>query len=288
MSHIRFLICLALGTLLTLPTQAALIWQADFSSYDTSGGAVTVTTNATGDDDTFNGVSSTTGTGLTFASVVTSSTAIPALTGNALKLSLTNTSGASGFSNNTMMVSQYSQASLGGSGILILSYDVYAGNAFYNRSYADTTGGARSGSANTTSATFPANTLERYTFVINQTGSTITLGDGVTTLANNMAASYLYDGTTYFGFYTTTATSTSLSGFDTGTFKTNSIVNNGTISVYIDNMGMWNSLTDTAGGTSVLSLAPGMALVPEPSTTALFILAGTAMLVLRRRAQSII
>lgn len=252
------------GTVVPPPAAAVpagLVWAADFESYDTTAGAVSADIETSGDFDTFSAKSSSTNAGLVFSAEVAPST----LTGNALKLSLSNTSGA-GISATSMKVSQYHQPVLG-AGALVLSYDAVrtSGNGISgSRSYAATTAGSTSGNNNTTSSAFGTTPL-RYTFVVNRTGGAITLPGSLGSLATNSTAGYYYDGSTYTGLTLATgASGSSISGFATGTYRSNSLAGGGTVTVWFDNMSLWNSLSATLGGTSVLSLSPGTVVLDAP------------------------
>jgi len=185
-----------------------------------------------------------------------------------------------------MAIFQGAQTSLSGTGIYIVSADmVRTGGSGINgtRNYAATGDATTTGSVNNTTPTAVGTTPWRFTFVINQTGGDITLPGSLGTLTNNRNAAYFFDGTTYSGLTTISTTSTAVTGFSIGSFRSNSIPNT-SVTVWYDNMGLWNSASDTVGGTSVLSLAPGTVIpVPEPSTIALSLLAGVTVIALRRR-----
>lgn len=283
-------LCIAPLTLLTGTCPAALVWEAGFSSYDTSGGAVALTTNSTGDDDTFTEITVSQTGAHTFTANV-SDTSVPSLmTGNALKLTLTNTSGASE-SNTTIRLLQYNLPSLGTSGVYVLSYDIAQAAGSTNISSvngdARTNTGSRNGSGSASSfmSALSQGTTLRYTLVINRSGAAITLPGTLGTVAADAAVAYLYDGSTYSATATITGiTSTSITGFATGDNRSGSIAAGGNLTAWYDNFGVWDSASDTLNGTSVLSLTPGT-VVPEPSTVALLAagLGGGVLAALRRR-----
>lgn len=184
-----------------------------------------------------------------------------------------------------MQIFQGHQTSLGGNGIYIMSVDMVrtGSNGISGaRSYAATGDATTTGTQNTTT-TAVTTTPWRFTFVINQTGSALTLPGTLGSLANNTNAAYFFDGTTYSGLTTVSTASTAVTGFATGTYRSNALNPGLSVTVWYDNMGLWNSSSDTFNGTNVLQLAPGTA-VPKPSTIALFVLAGVVMIALRRRA----
>lgn len=265
MSLIRFVICLAALSFTTGVTHAKLIWSADFESYNVSGGAVDVALDSSGGYDTFSSTNANTGTGFVYTTQVTTSTT---LTGNALKLCFTNNSGAN-VSATAMQISQYSQAPIWGSGVcgdaLVLSYDVVRSGSngiSGSRSYAYNSAANTSGGNNTTT-TGVSTTRLRYTYVVNQTGATITLPGTLGSLAHNAAAGYYFSGTTYSGLVVTTGvSSTDIAGFGTGSYRSNSLATGASVTLWCDNMGLWNKLSDTVNGTSVLSLPPGT-VVPQ-------------------------
>jgi hypothetical protein len=266
-------------------SQAALIWSADFSSYDTSGGAVNVTVNSTGADDTLSGTTFA-GTGGTFSTEVASASS--PLSGNALKLSFTNNSG-NGISATRMTIFQGSQTSLDGSGVYVLSTDMVrtSSNGISEARSWSAIGPSSTAGSNNATTTAVGTTPWRFTLVINQTGANILLPGTMGALSTNTMATYFYNGTTYSGLTTTSASAADVTGFATGSYRSNSLANGQTVTVWYDNMGMWNSASDTVNGVSILSLAPGT-VVPEPSACALGLLGLAASLgLVRRRARSV-
>jgi hypothetical protein len=284
------LFCLSLLGLGALPLRATLVWSADFESYNTTGGPVTATVNSTGDDDTFSDVDATASLEGSLVYQVQGTGLPSGMTGNALRLSITNTTGA-GISGTSMRLFQYNQASLGSSGAFVLSYDIFQAGGSAGISsvsgFASTSSGSRSGSG--TNASFTADMsamVVRYTMVINRTGASITLPGSLGTLATDSTASYFYNGTTYGGLNVQSGvTSNSITGFSAGDNRSGTLNNNATLAAFYDNMGLWNSVTDTVNGVSVLSLAPGAA-VPEPGSLTLVLLAWPLLAHRRRSARA--
>lgn len=282
----RFITFLAIFASASVSAQAAVVWQADFSSYGNVGSGVNVTVDNTGNDDTLSGTSSTGTAGVVYTTQVVT-TGSP-LTGNALRLSLTNTNASAVGTNTFTRIFQGHQASLGGNGIYIMSADMIRTSSAASttvRNYA-ATGDASiiSSVSNTDTSTDVGTAVRRLTFVINQTGSALTLPGSLGSLADDAEAAYFYDGTNYTGLAITTGiTNLGITGFATGSLRSSNFNAGQNVTVWYDNMGLWNSSSDTVGGVNVLQLAPGT-VVPEPSTIALFLLAGVTMVVLRRRA----
>lgn len=259
-------------------TQAALIWSADFSSYDTSGGPVAPTLNTTGDNDTFS--SSGTPSGLTNTVLEVRSTGVPSfMDGNALYQAGT----ADGTGTASARLYQSALNSMGSTGVFVVSFDLARVSSSFSIANEARTSSGRSGSTVYVANT-PMDPL-RVTLVINRTGSDITLPGTMGNLATNSLVSYRYDGLNFSGavFSTGNVTSSSITGFATGMSLSSPSL--GTVlATWYDNFGVWDSITDTVAGVNVLSLAPGMVVIPEPSTAALLLpLAALATLRMRRR-----
>lgn len=282
----RSALCLFLLAAPLAPAHAVLVWSANFNSYDTSGGAVNVTVNSTGNDDTLSGFTYAPTTAGTSSTQQVANSAL--LTGNALQLVYTNATGGN-VNNVGMTIFQGAQDSLGGSGLYVMSTDMVrtsSSSISAARSWAATDDATTTGSTNTTNTTatnIAQNTVLRFTLVINQTGSAITLPGSLGSLADDAEASYFFDGTNYVGLTITSGiTSTGITGFATSPFRSNNLASGQSITVWYDNMGLWNASSDTVNGTSILSLAPGT-VVPEPSVIGLSLAACALVLVLRRR-----
>jgi len=223
---------------------AALIWQADFQSY---GNGTSVTINSTGNDDTFSRLDQGT---------------------------LTATTGVTGFADTVgLLAGTLNNAALDQSGLgaanfagkaMIVSFDYQiVPSSTYNLSVrslsaANTLGGKISTSFAQTGGSIAYEKV-RITMVANTTGSSITLGNGLT-LADGQIANYALKGASYINLTSAPLTSTTLAGFRVYAAGMSS-----TESGYIDNIGVWNDITDTVGGTNVMALAVGT-IIPEPST----------------------
>lgn len=248
-------------------SDAALIWSADFESYDTSEGAVPVTFNASGEDDTFRNVFTQ-----NISDLVTDvrGTGVPDfMSGNALYISGNGTGGSLTARINQSLLPLITS-------VYVVSYDeLMVGNS-YTLSNQARAGNSSAGSASGLNGiTSPL----RVTFVMNLTGSDITLPGSMGTLASGYAITYRYDGTT-FTAGTAQAIATGVTGFEAGFTKSSAT---GSYAGWFDNFGVWDSLTDTVAGVNVLELAPGMNPIPEPSAAALLLGAGAIAWMVRSR-----
>ncbi|WP_052361177.1 PEP-CTERM sorting domain-containing protein [Geminisphaera colitermitum] len=255
--------------LLAASTQAALIWEADFESYNTSSGAVALTIASTGANDTFTAALPNANLGSAVSEV--RNVGVPSfMSGNALYIGGTSLA-SSGVS---FALQQNKIASVGASGVLVASFDLYnVSVSGVNTTGEARTSAGRSGSTMLSTST-PVDTAIRVTIVINKTGSDVTLPGTLGSLASGSATIYRFDGTTFEGRATTTSIGDNVTGFATGFSLSSSVVGSSTYGLWLDNFSVWNSLTDTVNGTSILSLPPSN--IPEPSTVAL--LAGLAAL----------
>lgn len=274
----RLLLCLGLASLCPV-AHAALIWKADFASYDTSGGAVALTVNTTGDDDTF--TAAIPNANLSSPAQRISDTGAPAfMSGNALFIGGTSTA-----ANISFALQQNAIASVGSSGVLIASFDLYNTSA----SIVSITAEARTGTGRSGSTTFSSNTPTaaalRVTIVINKTGSSIMLPGSLGSLATDSIAIYRFDGTAYSGYAATSGVGNTVTGFATGLSLGSSTVG-ASYGLWLDNFGAWNAVTDSVDGVSVLALAPGASAspVPEPARAASAVgVAALGAVVLRRK-----
>lgn len=252
-------------------SDAALIWSADFESYDTSSGPSAVTFNTSGEDDTFRNTYTQNISDSTFE---VSGTGVPEfMGGNALYIS-GNGTGVIGTLTARINQSMLSQIT---SGVYVVSYDELMVGDGYTMSNQARAGNSSAGSASgLTGTTSPL----RVTFVMNLTGGDITLPGSMTALATGFAITYRYDGTTFLAASSAQAIATGITGFEAGFTKSNAT---GSYAGWFDNFGVWDSLTDTVAGVNVLELAPGMNPIPEPSTAALLLGAGAIAWMIRSR-----
>ena len=261
------LILTSLVTITGPCVEADVVWSADFESYDTSGGSVPVTFNSSGDSDTFSGISTNSNMSITANDV--SSTGVPSfMSGNALFVEGTTT--AAGLGN--YRLSQSALPGVGSPGTYVVSYDFYNTGASYLSLLAEAnidTGRA----GNTLYLNNGLKEALRVTIVINNTDSTVALPARLaeTTLAANSMVAYTYDGTTFNTekFSDGNITSSSISGFSIGASRRD-FVEGDTPSIWLDNLAVWNSVTDTVNGTSILELAPGT-VIPEVSSSAMLL-----------------
>ncbi len=268
----------ALGlAMIALSSHAALIWQADFESYNTTAGAAALTINTTGSNDTF--TSTVPNSRIEEATTEVRKTGVPSfMSGNALYIS-----GKCKEADTTSLALQQSAITSlapGSSGMLVVSFDGYntSASTVNTLGEARTETGGRAGSSMYASST-TSNTAFRFTIIVNRTGTAITLPASLGQLNTNSAAIYRFDGTNYDKLNVSDGNlgaSTTVVGFAAG-FSLKGVVGS-TYGMWLDNFGAWNSLTDTVNGTNILSLAPGAlsSPIPEPSTVAL--LAGIAVL----------
>ncbi len=280
---IKYLPLILASTSILIGSQANadVIWTADFESYNTSGGPVNVTLNSTGADDTFSSIAPN--SRMSTAASQVASTGVPAfMSGNAFYLEGLVTQDG----NASIRTLQPDLPSLGSDGLYVVSFDFFTSDSTNYSIIGETRAGSgRSGNTLYTAST--NNTPLRITMVINHTDNSVALPSTLGTLNADSMVMYLYDGTTFSGakFNDGNITSSSISGFSIGISRSN-FDENDTPSAWYDNFAVWNSVSDTVGGTSVLELAPGTP-IPEPSTYAL-ILGATCLvghLALRRRAQ---
>jgi hypothetical protein len=275
----RLLLALGLAVL-TSSSRAALLWESDFTSYDTGGGAMAVTINSTGDDNTF--TAAIPNGNLSSPIQQVNGSGVPAfMSGNALFIG-----GTANGSNISFALQQNAIASVGSSGLLVVSFDLYntSPSALSTTAEARTSGG-RSGSTTFSSST-PVSTALRVTLVINKTGSAITLPNTLGALATDSLAVYRFDGTSYAGLATSTGIGNTVTGFATG-FSLSTSVSSSTYGLWLDNFGAWDSSADTVNGTSVFELAPGaLTSIPEPAATATLLgLSVFGLIVFRRKSR---
>ncbi len=232
--------------------RADLVWNATFDAYDTSGGPVEAVVNASGSNDTFRNLTTSGVSGATFEIV---GSGVPDfMTGNALFIEAPGT-GAPGV---TARINQSALASLEADGVYIVSYDLLK----ESRDSFSANTVARSGNNNAGSASAVFNTSTeplRVTFVVNRTADPITLPGDLGDLPANHAVTYLNTGTKFTSGGTVDLGDEPVTGFGAG-ISANS--GDKTYSGWFDNFGVWNSLSDTVKGVSVLELAPGT--VPKP------------------------
>lgn len=276
--YLKIVVACASFAMASHQTTAALLWFADFSSYDTSGGAAELILNASGDNDTF---SSTTFNNMKDTVIEVRGSGVPSfMSGNALYLASTGT-GATGTSSARLFLS--SLEPMGASGVRIISFDLIrdSSNGFSLANEVRTTTG-RSG--NTVYHQVPEIIPLRVTIVVNRSGSEITLPGGLGTLANNSLASYLYDGTNFSTVASSTGnvTSNAIAGFGTGMSLSN-LGDGVLLASWYDNFGIWDDINDTVNGISVLQLNPGTVVVPESSKAAVILPAFAILIVLLGR-----
>lgn len=249
-------------------SDAALIWSADFESYDTSSGPAAVTFNTSGEDDTFR---NTTVANISGSLFEVRGTGVPAfMAGNALYISGNGTG-----SNLTARINQSSLPAI--TDLYILSYDELMAGGSYNIGNI-----ARAGTENVGNASSLGGITSpiRVTFVMNLTGSDITLPGAMGTLASGFAITYRYDGSTFVAATGAQAITSGITGFGAGFTRGTAT---GSFAGWFDNFGVWDSLTDTVAGVNVLELAPGMNPIPEPSAAALLLGAGAIAWMVRSR-----
>lgn len=267
--------CIRVGVLALVPlfismdrSDAALIWSADFESYDTSSGPSAVTFNTSGEDDTFRNVTVASISGSLFE---VRGTGVPAfMAGNALYIS--------GNGTGSSLTARINQSSLPAiTDLYILSYDELMVGDSYNIGNI-----ARAGTDNVGNASSLGGITSpiRVTFVMNLSGASITLPGTMGTLASGFAITYRYDGSTFAAASSAQAITSGITGFGAG-FTRGSAT--GSYAGWFDNFGVWDSITDTVAGVNVLELAPGMNPIPEPSTAALLLGAGAIAWMIRSR-----
>lgn len=232
--------------------KADLVWNATFDAYDTSGGPVEAVVNASGSNDTFRNLTTSGVSGATFEIV---GSGVPDfMAGNALFIEAPGT-GSQGV---TARINQSSLASLEADGVYIVSYDLLK----ESRDSFSANAVARSGNNNAGSASAVFNTSTeplRVTFVINRTSEPITLPGELGNLPPNHAITYLNDGTKFTSGAAVDLGEDPVTGFGAGISAN---AGNKTFAGWFDNFGVWDSLSDTVKGVSVLELDPGAA--PKP------------------------
>jgi hypothetical protein len=264
---------LAAGLLLSVTSvssQAAMLWYANFDGYSSN---ASINTSATPANDTFTTITLTQPT-----SGTTTNTAQTYNSGMAMLSSVNNT-GGSPQTGNWILAQMNSFSTLN---TFVLSFDAKAsGNLLPFNVRAQTSNGT---DVSNPIASTGTTILLRYTYVFNNTGSTITLPGTLGNLAANTAILYYTTNGTTFVSQGTQSTTGAANGFLI--LPNNTAAANTSYGTFFDNFGLWNNSSDTFDGISVLALAPHT-VIPEPSSAALLICAGLAALFLiRRRGQA--
>lgn len=232
--------------------RADLLWAADFSSYDTQAGPAELLFEATGRQDTFTSETSTNLDDPTLR--VRSDEVPPFMSGNALFQSGTGTNESGTVSSRLF---QSSLLPVGSTGVRIISFDL-ARVSVTSPSLANEarTSAGRSGDTVYLSG-LPLDSL-RVTIVINRSGSDILLPGGLGSVGNNSLVSYTYNGSDFSAPVSSNdnLTSSDITGFATGISLRN-LHQGREIAVWYDNFGLWDDITDSINGQSVLSLPPG-------------------------------
>lgn len=246
----------------SLDASAALVWSADFESYDTSGGATALTINSTGNNDTFSSIHLKQVGANTFSQKVSATSALSAMSGNALQVKMINTSDSDEVKT-YIRLAQHNLPSLNGNGVYVLSCDISNEGAVKISSmsgYAASSDGDSAGSSSSSyDRTLNGGSTVRYTLVINQSGEDITLPAELGTLNPGKSAAYIFDGTRFCGLgISTGVTRFDITGFSAGHNRSKTIFSGAALTVWYDNFGVWNSASDTVNGTCILELAPGV------------------------------
>lgn len=283
-SSIRSIVLVLLfGMISQVP--AALVWYSEFETYDTSGGSVPLTTNATGDNDTF---SNTATSSIDSPQFLVTNTGVPDfMSGNALQVTGTSIEGSS-FSFN---LRQFNLPDIGTTGVMIISFDMLrattTNTAQSLNAQARINGTTSSGNQVSIANTAHTQTY-RVTIVINRSGETVALPYGLGSLANEALTIYRYDGTNAVITSSSSGTiASTVAGFTTGLSSGNT-TGGLNVNFWFDNFGVWDSLSDTVLDTSVLELAPGtIPTIPEPSTASTLLVTLTGVFVAwRKRSRS--
>ncbi len=240
--------------------QASLIWKADFSTY-TAG--QNITGNTTGDDNTFSGIVNAGGTQKAYDA---SGLGVGMDDGLSMRIG--------GVSGQNVTISQ---KALGAMPLMITSFDFYSPDISLKLSAFRTNPPS---SAALFTATDTGTSLDgklvRATMVVNRSGSSITLPGSLGAVATDKYAVYYQYGGTYTLIGSSAAATANPIGFQAvNAFDVNSYA-------LYDNIGVWDSATDTVGTTSVLQLSPG-SVIPEPATIGMLGLGALVTLVIRRK-----
>ncbi len=275
---LRGMIAVLATVALALPAGAGIVWQADFESYSAGNN---VALNATGDDDTFTSFQGS-GSGLTPSLTVVDASAYGLNMAGKLSAIPTTTT-------KQVWLNQASAGSYGDGTFLALSFDAVrpsdttpAQNILATFATADGTR-ATSGFITLLDNQFTGSTKKgRVTLVMNLTGADVALPGTLGMLADGMVAMYGKEATS--GLYVGLATTT-ISDANTITgFIIDQPIPANTANIYhlFDNMVFVDSASDTIGGTNVLELDFGTAVVPEPTTIGMLGV-GALVAILRRR-----
>ncbi len=233
--------------------QATLVYKAGFNTY-TNG--QTITANTTGDDNTFSGIVNAGGTQKAYDA---SGLGVGMDDGLSMRI---------GGAANTVTISQ---KALGAMPLMITSFDFYSPDISLKFS------AHRTNSAGSPLALFTATDtgtsldgkLIRATMVVNRSsGSSITLPGSLGTLATNKYAVYYQYGGTYTLIGSIASVSANYDPIGFQMVNTFTAASEYTSYALYDNIGVWDSATDTVGTTSVLQLSPG-SVIPEPATIGL-------------------
>ncbi len=233
---------------------ADLIWSADFESYNTKHEPAPLIINSSGKDDTFTAVlpNSRMKVG---ACEVRSDGSPSFMDGNALYLEgdVIETGNAS------LRIRQNKMDTISGAGAIVISFDVYCPHkpVYSLIAEVNTNQDGRTGSM--LYSPQPKSETIRATIIINCTSNSLTLPGDLGSLNTNSCALYFYDGVSYSGLKISDGdvTSYEISGFSVGLSRSN-FEKNDVAELWIDNVGVWNSIDDSISGTSVLELKPGV------------------------------
>ena len=177
--------------------------------------------------------------------------------GGALYVAVKNGTGEAGLG--AFQIMQAAVRDAASQGVLVMSFDWYrAGGSGYSQiGRTRTAAGTRSGKALYLMNT-PEGVPQRVTVVLNRSGADIMLPGELGALPTNSLAIYRYDGGGFTGVKSAEAdiTSDAVAGLGTGG-SVSKLSAGKELTAWIDNMGLWNSVSDAVGGVDVLRLAPG-------------------------------
>lgn len=256
---------------------AELIYKGDFSTY-TAGDDITV--NATGDDNTASAITAqSSDSQLTGSFKAFDGSASGMADGLSLKMEAL-TLGVAG----TLTFTQTKLGSYADGTTVVVSFDAYANGDYTSggdlrATFLKPTGGPIGTTAVGTTANGILKNKIRFTMVMNQSGSAITLPGTLGSLTDNMIAMYAQiDGSSsHISLINEAVTE----GTEVGGFRIPSTMRSVGGFALLDNLGVWTSASDTVGGQSVLGLEFGT-VIPEPATVGLFGISGLSVLLARR------
>lgn len=247
-------------------SQAQLLWYANFDAVS-NGSPVPTNGSTTPNAVTIAGSLTTSPSGVVQTLEINSGSPIMA-TEPAIGSTLNNTSANIYANSNWSDIQMRTLSPFASGSTMVVSFDVSReSNPLPWSIRAVDSSGAQRGFVWTPST--PASTgVYRYTWINNNSGSSITTPIGTLTTGNT--AFYRFNGTTYVSDGINFGSGINMTGFR--------IITNGALSAntsystYFDNFGVWANATDTYNSVNVLNLTPGT-VVPEPSSILLLLMA---------------